>query len=60
VDILTQSRKLDVLWNAIVGGEVDGPCVSHVGEVQFVHAPLTLVGDVAVLVTVPDILQCKN
>lgn len=44
-------------WHAVVGCQVDGAHVSHVGQVQLVHATLVRVCHVAVLEVVADVLQ---
>lgn len=43
--------------NAIIGREVSAPCVSHVRQVELVHATLIRVRHIAVLERVTDVLH---
>lgn len=49
VILRTEIRKFHACWHAVITGQVDSTSVSHVGQVELIHAMLTRVGHVTVL-----------
>lgn len=54
---LTKSWELDICWNAVVRREVSTSGVSHVCQIEFVHASLIGVSDVAVFEHMANVLS---
>lgn len=56
-EVLTQRGEDQVLWDAVVGCEVNSLYVFHVGQIQLVEATLVGVGDIGRAEVMAQVLE---